>query len=126
MKKIFLITISLFMIAATTLKAGNPIPSFNTPILGKAYFQEAPTGPGTANNQDEKRDMNVNNGGGNTYAPTASVITVYIYRLDMKKIQGPFVVASDETISVQIDNQEWGVIVNTETPTTVSVWIDQK
>jgi len=68
--------------------------------------------------------MNVNNGGGNTYAPVASVITVYMYRLDLKKIEGPFLVPYGETISVPIDNQEWGVFVDAHAPTIVSVWIN--
>jgi len=55
--------ISVLLVAASTIKAQNPIPSYNVPVAGKATFQETPT-IGVIKYTDEKRDINVQNNGG--------------------------------------------------------------
>jgi hypothetical protein len=130
MKKIIILAISLLMVTAATLRASTPIviPSYNVPIYEKTLFMEPASNVVSSvngNNMDEKRDMNIQNSGGGTYAPGGSVIEIYIYRLDdMKKLQGPFFIPEGEKISVRIDHQEWGVTADPSAPTTVSVWID--
>jgi hypothetical protein len=125
MKKILTLTVAFLMVTAFTLKASNPIPSFNIPISEKTYFLEDHSGfTNSGNNQDEKRDMNISNGSGNSDNFGTSTIVIYIYRLDNKKASGPYRVAYGQTISIPIDNQEWGVTMDPTSPTLVSVWID--
>jgi hypothetical protein len=124
MKKIIILAISILVLGAFTVKATNPIPSYNVHVFGQASFQETGSGLSTSSPGDEKRDLNIQNSGGN-YCPGASVVTVLVYRLDMKKSQGPFVIADGETLSVPIDNQEWGVQMDSSRPVTVSVWANE-
>jgi len=113
--------ISVLLVAASTIKAQNPIPSYNVPVAGKATFQETPT-IGVIKYTDEKRDINVQNNGGGTSAPQGAVITVVIYRLDMSQVLGPYSVQEGQTLSIQIDNQRWGVAAQSNYATTMSVW----
>jgi hypothetical protein len=126
MKKIIILTISILMVStvfARRVKADNPIPSFNVPVTNTATFQEQNTGVGNYVPTDEKRDMNIENGGGgNRPVPGNGTITVFVYRIDHSVILGPFIVSRGQTISVTIDDHKWGVYAVAESPAIMSVW----
>ena len=122
MKKVIIIMVSILLVAAANVFASNPIPSYNTPVVGKANFTDGVT-MGTPNTQREKRDVNVQNGaGGGTQAPTSTVLTVFVYKLDMSVVLGPFTVAAGTTLTVGIDSDAWGVGAQSDSPTLMSVW----
>jgi hypothetical protein len=124
MKKTILISIALFMVAAISVKAANPIPSYNVPVNSRTVFLEDRSTLCVVNNGEEKRDMNIQNSGGG-YAPEVSYISVIVYRLDNQKTKGPYIIMSGEHLSVPIDGKEWGVIMDPSSTSTVSVWIDK-
>ena len=125
MKKIIFLTISILMVSAAIVKAGNPIPSYNVPLSTKAFFQEATS---TINNfapTDERRDMNVTNGTpGKSLEGGQGMIQVVIYRLDQSIVLGPFTIPAGQTLSIPIDGESWGVAAQTLQPTNISVWTD--
>jgi hypothetical protein len=124
MKKILLLTISILMCTAvfSKVKATGPIPSFNVPVLDKGYFYEDNSTPTNYDPSKERRDMNISNDGAGTNRPVSTGMTVYIYRLDQSVVLGPFIVSNGETLTVPIDGNHWGVIIQTSDPTNISVW----
>ena len=97
-----------------------PIPSFNVTVTDPAAFQE--TGPAATR---AKRIMNVQVKP-KSIADTGSCgATIYIYSLDHETILGPYYVNCGETLTVPIDEREWGVVVTADVPVEVSVWIEE-
>lgn len=121
MKKTLIIIVSLLMITAITVKAQNAIPFFNGSIYGSTIFQESKSSPSSLKVMYAKRDMNIQNSGGN-YSPGGSPVTAVIYRLDWTKSLGPYTIQNGQTLKVPIDGKEWGVCLNPTVTTTVSVW----
>jgi hypothetical protein len=99
-----------------------PIPSYNVKVKGKTTsFKEL-------NNQDpiltrEKRDMDVEISTSST-APITVFATVWVVKANSLIINGPYIVYSDQTLSVPIDNEQWGVVINSDWEVFASVWID--
>ena len=126
MKKILLLTISILMVTAVfaRVKAGNPIPSYNVPVMNKAYFQE--DNASIMNNipTDEKRDMNISNDtpGNKPGGYGFGTLQVIIYRLDQSIVLGPFFIPLGQTLTVPIDGDRWGVAAQAQDPTLMSVW----
>lgn len=93
------------------------IPSFGIPVSGVALFKDATsTAPLPVKG---KRSVNVSVRG--TPSAQASVI---IYTLDGSYSLGPYLVQTGQTLTVEIDEREWGVMVNSEENVLVSVWIE--
>ncbi|HZX62468.1 MAG TPA: hypothetical protein VFE66_04575 [Bacteroidales bacterium] len=132
MKKILLLTISILMVTAlfAKVKASNPIPSYNVLVTNESTFQETISVLSSYAPSDEKRQMNVTNegsaGNGNGPVGGGSSIAVYIYRLDQSVKLGPFVIPAGETLTVPIDGYNWGVFTQTNNPTYISVWTNDK
>ena len=126
MKKILLLTIMLFLVTVNFAKAGDPIPSYNVSLTGKAIFQEANSVSIQLNNppSKEKRDMNVTDGGSANGPVGGSPIVVYFYRLDQTIVLGPYYLTTGQTMSIPIDNSPWGVSTISDSQTIVSVWAD--
>lgn len=126
--KILLLTISILMVSAAFVKAGNPIPSYNVPISNTAYFQEDNSLPSNYSPTKERRDMNVSNDTPG-YMPNGTgsgAIEVIIFRLDQSIVLGPFTIPAGEILTVPIDGERWGVAAQTIEPTYMSVWTDQQ
>jgi hypothetical protein len=127
MKKILLFTFYVLMATIVFGQSNDPIPSYNVLVQGNVSFIES--GVSITNNLNysaDKRDMNVSNDGtGTVPAPgSGGSIIVVIYRLDHSISLGPYVVPSQQNLSVPIDNNPWGVTVVAVSPTYVSVWTD--
>lgn len=92
-----------------------PIPSRNVALSGAARFE-----PSLNSIQDPTRKRVFQNvtvrGGPGTHA------TVYIYSLDGLNILGPYTVYAGETLTVEIDERDWGVFIQTDDEITVDVW----
>ncbi len=125
MKTIFftLALVSCFMV--NTIKGQNPgphpIPSFNVIVEDPTAFQET-----SASTTKAKRDIKVTVKPGNMADTIACYANVIVYSADRLTILGPFLVNCGETLTVPIDEREWGVVVTSETAVEVSVWINEE
>jgi hypothetical protein len=130
MKKILFLAISILMVTAVfaKVKASNPIPSYNVLVTNESTFLESISILIIYAPSDEKREMNVTNEGsaGNGNGPVGSFISVYIYRLDQSVKLGPFIIPAGETLTVPIDGYNWGVFTQTNNPTYMSVWTNDR
>ncbi len=102
---------------AQTIK-NYPIPSYNIITNGSANFLEY-----SSKNHDEqsrgKKTMNVASSGSNS-VPSQ----IWIISLDGQTVMGPYSLDPGGTISVEIDDREWGVHVESEGEVILSVWIE--
>ncbi|MDP1615648.1 MAG: hypothetical protein Q8L68_07600 [Methylococcales bacterium] len=96
-----------------------PIPSYGVHVFGYANFREGYHNP--AKSTREKMTVNVVV----TSVGTKSCIaTVWVYSLDQTTVLGPYTVTCGQTLSVPIDERQWGVLVESEEEVIVDVWID--
>jgi len=80
----------------------------------------------TISNTKAKRIINIHIKTTNKSDSIPCFAEVTIYSLDHQDVLGPYTVNCGETLSVEIDNREWGVSVTSFTPVEVSVWIDSQ
>jgi hypothetical protein len=122
-----LITLVLFMACLSTVKSQNiptyPIPSYNILVDGTANFRNALTQKDTCKNFKEKRDANIHLKSASIGNPDCRA-TVWVYSLDLSTILGPYQVSCGETLTVPIDEREWGVIVQSDSDVIVDVWFE--
>ena len=125
MKKIFVATIIcvLFCLHGTFAQTIRPwpIPSFNIPVFGRALFQEN-VHP-SKDNTEGRRKLHIEVSSQKTPDTLTNPVTVWIYSLDHTTILGPYSVNYGMTLTVDIDDREWGVIVESSETVVVSVWI---
>ena len=126
MKRILLMIVVLliagpFFVNAQDIKP-YPIPSFNVQVIGLAVFEE-----NIQLSQKElskgKRRMHVVVTAMTKKSP--HVATVYIYSLDQQDILGPFLAYNGVEISEEIDEREWGVLVQSDIEVAVDTWITE-
>ncbi len=99
-----------------------PIPSYNIAVDGYADFMNQLSGSQEQNNK-ERRQLNVHlKSGAEPSLPCQA--TVWVYSLDLTTVLGPFSLACGETLSVPIDERQWGAFVETEDKVIVDVWIE--
>jgi hypothetical protein len=98
-----------------------PIPSFYIPVIGTALFQEN-IHPST-DNTDGRRRIHIQVSSQKTLDTLTNPVTVRIYSLDHATILGPYSVNYGVTLTVDIDDREWGVMVEASEVVVVSVWI---
>jgi hypothetical protein len=98
-----------------------PIPSYNVTVDSLANFREL-TNSETSDVCDGKREINVQvKPKGGTGLCSA---TVWIYSIDQSTILGPYMVSCGSTLTIEIDDREWGVLVESEDEVLVDVWIE--
>jgi hypothetical protein len=97
-----------------------PIPSYNVLVDGNATFRESVHKPGF-NKSKQKRVIHVSIKPKN--GTQLCQATVWIYTLDQSAVLGPFTVNCGETLTVEIDDREWGVLVESEEEIITDVWI---
>lgn len=97
-----------------------PIPSFESPVNGQSVFQE--NNPSSKSNTKGKRKIYVKVSSQRGVDSLACEATVWVYSLDHTTIYGPFIVSCGETLEVEIDEREWGVLVESEFMVYVDVW----
>jgi hypothetical protein len=56
---------------------------------------------------------------------TSNRVTVYVFRRDKSIILGPFYLNADNPLYVDIDDQAWGVLVQSEHEVDISVWFEE-
>ena len=128
MKTVLPVFLLVFMVTCNCdLNAQNmiyPIPSFNVKVIGTAIFQESRLEQGSQNNAKERRAMNVKGGVCGLLTDSCSYVAT-IYSLDGLTRLGPFTVQCGETLTVEIDDREWGVIIFSGSQLCVDVWIEE-
>jgi len=97
-----------------------PIPSFNVVVQDPASFQES-----SCSTVKAKKEIKITVKPGCLTDSTSCFATVIVYSLDHQTILGPFQVNCGETLTIPIDEREWGVLVTSDTPVVVSVWIEE-
>ena len=98
-----------------------PIPSYNVIVTDPAAFEETVT-PATK----AKRNVIINVKPGIASDSGSCGASVIVYSLDLQTILGPYFVSCGETLTVPIDEREWGVIVTADIPVEVSIWIEEE
>jgi hypothetical protein len=98
-----------------------PIPSYNVTIDSLANFSEL-TNSATSQVCEAKREINVQ------VKPKAGTglcsATIWIYSLDQSTVLGPYSVSCGSTLTIEIDDREWGVLVESDDDVIVDVWIE--
>jgi len=94
-----------------------PIPSWNIAVNGQAQFVPGQFSQISNSNPKGKIFINVTvHGASGTHAH------VWVYSLDGLNVLGPYTVYAGETLTVEIDDREWGAYVQSESDITVDVW----
>jgi hypothetical protein len=123
MKKLLLGFACLFGIVYSSY-AQYPIPSYNVPVNPTAAFIDQTITPAlTKDAPMEKRRVGVQ-ASHTSPDSTSNRVTVYVFRVDKSIILGPYYLNGDYPLYVDIDGQEWGVLVQAEHKVDVSVWIE--
>jgi hypothetical protein len=119
MKKTFL-TLSFWVFIISCALSQNiplyPIPSYNIPVFGWARFEPSLNSGNSITRGKVIQNVAIRGG-------TGSHAHVRIYSLDGLNVLGPYIVYAGETLTVEIDDREWGVLVETEDDIEVSVWV---
>jgi len=127
MKKILVATFIcvLFCLQGTVAQTIRPwpIPSFNIPVFGRALFQEN-LHPSNDNTEGRRR-VHIEVSSMKTPDTLTNSVTVWIYSIDHTTVLGPYSVNYGVTLTVDIDDREWGVMVEASVTVIVSVWITQ-
>jgi hypothetical protein len=110
---------------ALSIYAQYPIPSYNVPVCPRATFTEKGIVLQSKKNAPAGKKVIIIHIVRQTSDSIRNTITVYVYSLDGTTILGPFYVTSDTTLTVQIDERDWGVLVNDQYEVEVSVWIEE-
>jgi hypothetical protein len=99
-----------------------PIPSYNIQVNGMAVFQES----AVSENDSPlgRRKIHVQIICQKNLDTLSNMATVWIYSLDGLDILGPYYLACGNTLEVEIDDREWGALVESDMDINVSVWID--
>jgi len=127
MKKLLLITLALLFTGTMQLFSANPIPSYDVKVTNKANFQEKNNNLFGSQPGKERRQMNIETSTASSTGNEAGKgTTVYVYQLDGGKVLGPFFVAYGDQLTVEINDFEWGAVIEldkTGTKAIASVWI---
>jgi hypothetical protein len=99
-----------------------PIPSYNVSVNMYANFREDITYQPTDQLRG-KRAVNVQVKSGSDADNCQA--TVWIYSLDRTTLLGPYTVPCGETLTVEIDEREWGAFVECEISVMVDVWFSE-
>lgn len=126
MKIIFFVLCILLGLQGTLAQTYRPlpIPSFNVPVSGNTLFQESNNPSG--GNTEGKRRIHVQVSSQKNADTISPFATIWVYSLDHTTIYGPFTVASGTTLTVDIDDRDWGVLVEANESVVVSVWITEE
>jgi hypothetical protein len=98
-----------------------PIPSYHARVNKTAIFQQLLLPQGTSANKEKKKVVITPNLCSTD--STECICTVYVYSLDGQTKLGPFIVNCGESLTVEIDDRLWGVMIITDNPTCVDVYI---
>jgi hypothetical protein len=124
MKTIFGVTFILMVVLFNNQASAQSIPtyqipSYNVPVVGAADFRE---GSATVRTEMTKQKRQVNVVVTADPGKSRSSATVWVYSIDLTTILGPFNINFNEVLTVDIDQRDWGVLVESQEKVIVGVW----
>lgn len=127
MKKLVLVLLLVFLGSNISFSGGNsnnlkpnPIPSYGQLVDNIAGFYEMHS---SGNSTKEKRQINIRSTSINPKIGSFE-ITLWLVTDQGNTVLGPYFTECGEQVSYQIDNRKWGVIVSSDYPVLLDVWID--
>lgn len=119
-----LVTLSmLFLIGIKMCFAQYPIPSFNAVVDQRGTFKELLQKQQSCQLPELQRYIHVKY---KTTKTLSDEITVYVCSLDGQTTYGPYNLGPGQTLTVAIDEREWGVAIFSDTEVVLDVWIDEQ
>ncbi len=97
------------------------IPSYNVPVDGYAGFISRTSPPPIPSKGKVDAKIHVRSA---TSVPPDVYVTVWVSTADRSTLLGPFMVKCGETLTVSIDERQWGVLVECDTNVLVDVWFE--
>lgn len=97
-----------------------PIPSYGVAIIGSAVFKNSDVRVFCLR---EKHNALVRLNSASSEDPDCQG-TVWLYSLDNSSVLGPYTAFCGETLTVEVDEREWGVLVESESKVSVDVWFE--
>jgi hypothetical protein len=119
MKRVVVFILVLLLSTGAHLQASKPIPSYKQPVSRLANFTEKHHNNDSKSDPKGKRYMVVV---AQVAGPSREPVVIWVYSLDGQDISGPFMIIDSGEITVPIDNRLWGVLVECEEKTVVSVY----
>jgi hypothetical protein len=123
MKKLILLFMCFWGIVVNNY-AQYPIPSYNVLVFPKATFKQSAITPALQKEAPMAKRIIVIHVDQTIPDSGTNVVTVYVYSLDGETVLGPYYLTGNSTIYVEIDDRDWGVLVELQEKVYVSVWID--
>ena len=121
MKNLILFSFFCFM-GIFSAFAQFPIPSYNAVVDNRATFTEQTPCLKSIINTDSQRALNVKRKPSKT---PGDDVAFYVCSLDGQTVLGPYNIAPNQTISIDIDDREWGIVVFTSVEVVLDVWITE-
>ena len=122
MKKLILVLLCFYGIILNNY-AQYPIPSYNVLVFPKATFMDGTTIPNIFKKYDPMEKIRiVIQILQKTPDSIPIVTTVYAEKTDKSVILGPFYIKGNNTLYIDVDDENWGVLVESDYPEDVSVW----
>ncbi|MBN1199819.1 MAG: hypothetical protein JXA23_10740 [Bacteroidales bacterium] len=120
MKKLFFLMLFLIGNSFTLVYAINPIPSYKVTVYHQAVFMETVRRGNPQKDLRGERIMVVAVSGLSSHTAI-----IWVNSLDRQTTLGPYYVPGGETLYVEIDEREWGVLVESDGLLEVDVWIEE-
>jgi hypothetical protein len=109
--------ICLLLICSLPCFAQYPIPSYRVSVDGRALFEETTAHRGKKDGHVATQCLGVGDGD--------CLISVYFYSLDHTTVLGPYCMGCNQTLTVPLDEREWGVYVESQIRVVVDVWFTE-
>ena|ERR1035438_9992668 len=121
MKKTIATLLIVLVGTVLQMQASKPIPSFQDLVARRANFTEKHHDQDSKPDPKKKRNMIIVC---QVAGPNGAPIQIWVYSLDQKDVLGPYVLIDKGTLTVPIDDREWGVLVECDTKVYMSVLTD--
>ena len=110
-----------------------PIPSYNVPVDGVADFsnqssvsqKSSSLEKRSLSSPENKRDIIIRISSATTPGQSCQA-RVWVYSLDLTTVLGPYYLSCRDEISVEIDDRQWGVMVDSQDTVVMDVWMDDE
>ena len=121
MKKLILFSVFIYLLISRGY-CQYPIPSYDVPVYHHSTFYEKEESRTAKGNFKGQKRMCIRITHGTN--KVSFYAQVWVFTLDLKTVLGPYTATCDTTLYVNIDDQQWGVRVESDDHIMVDVWID--
>ncbi len=95
-----------------------PIPSYNVHVNGYANFRDNYVIKSNPSKAKQELDVQARTTSGSQNCQA----TVWVYSLDQTTVLGPYTITCGQTLTIPIDEREWGVLVESDEDVIIDVW----